>query len=266
MTPPAPGGVDREALRARVFLRSVLPLLKVVMAEQPGLARMWRGVSAAVQLRSADGRAGACLRFSGGALSVEQEAGERDRAEVRCVFRDLRALNAFFAGGRALPRVSGLGHPLLLYKAARLLSSLRVLQPQPAPARPEERALRVKLILYLVTHALAELHRGGHPQMVELVESSPERVYQWTVASAGIGAYLRMERGRVKAGRGTYLRRRPFVHFVFPDVDAALSVLTATDSQMGGVRGGLVQALGSPEYVRKISLLMQKVDELLVEG
>ena len=43
-------------------------------------------------------------------------------------------------------------------------------------------------------------------------------------------------------------------------------VLTETGSQMSGVRGGLVQALGSPEYTRKISLLMQKVDELLMEG
>ena len=56
------------------------------------------------------------------------------------------------------------------------------------------------------------------------------------------------------------------MHFVFPDVDAALQVLTATGSQMTGVRGGLIQTLGSPEYTRKISLLMQKVDELLAEG
>ena len=47
---------------------------------------------------------------------------------------------------------------------------------------------------------------------------------------------------------------------------AALAVLTATGSQMSGVRSGQVQTFGSPEYTRKISLLMQKVDALLVEG
>jgi hypothetical protein len=86
------------------------------------------------------------------------------------------------------------------------------------------------------------------------------------VTSENIGAYLRMKHGRVLAGRGIYPRRRPFVHFVFPDVDAALSVLTATDSQMSGVRDGKVLTFGSPEYTRKISLLMQKVDALLTEG
>ena len=113
---------------------------------------------------------------------------------------------------------------------------------------------------------LSRILAESHATMNELVQASPERVYQWTVASANIGAYLRMHAGRVKAGRGTYSRRRPFVHFLFPDVEAALAVLTATGSQMSGVRSGQVQTFGSPEYTRKISLLMQKVDALLVEG
>ena len=255
---------DREALRARIFLRSVVPLLEVVLADQPAMARLFRGVSGAAQIEVGGSAVGACLVFTKGALTVEQ--GVREQAEVRCSFRDLGALNTFFAGKPALPRVKGLRHPLLLAKVTRLLLSLRLLQPQPPPAEPEERALRVKLLLYLVTRALGQLHHGGYAPMVELVEDSPERVYQWTVAAEGIGAYLRMHRGRIKAGQGTYPLRRPFVHFVFPDVRAALHVLTATGSQMSGVRGGLVQTLGSPEYTRKISLLMQKVDELLVEG
>jgi hypothetical protein len=56
------------------------------------------------------------------------------------------------------------------------------------------------------------------------------------------------------------------VHFQFASVEAAFEVLTATGSQMTGFRGRRVETFGSPEYTRKVALMMQKVDELLVEG
>jgi hypothetical protein len=124
----------------------------------------------------------------------------------------------------------------------------------------------VRLLLALVTRALAELHRGGFPEMVDLVAASPERVYQWTVAGSDIGAFVRVGAGRVHAGRGTYARRRPFVHFVFRDTDSALAVLTSSESQMASVREARVETIGSPEYTRKIALLMQRVDALLQDG
>lgn len=254
-----------EALRTRLFLRSVLPLLCVILEDDEAAAKPFRRLSFRAQLETQDGH-GACLCFENGALSVEPEPREADQVAVRFVFKDRRALNSFFAGKAVLPKIKGLRHPRLLWKTIRLLSSLRILHPQGRPKNPAARARRVKLLLYLVTQALMQLHHGGHAAMQELVSSSPERVYQWTVASEKIGAYLHMKHGRVRASYGTYRQRRPFVHFVFPDVEAALTVLTAADSQMSGVRQGKVQTFGSPEYTRKISLLMQKVDSLLTEG
>lgn len=256
--------LDREALRTRLFLRATLPLLEVVMAERPAMRDRFRGVTATVQIEVLGTGEGAALSFRAGALTVDPTVHRS--AEVRCSFRDRRAFNSFFAGKASLPSLTGFRHPLLLGKAALLLSSLRLLEPQEMPQKAEDRALRVKLLLYLATRALAELYRGGYPQMKELVDESPERVYQWTVAREGIGAYLRMARGRVKAGRGAYPHREPFIHFVFPDAVAALEVLTATGSQVDSVRQGRIRTLGSPEYTRKISLLLQKVDELLQEG
>ncbi len=48
--------------------------------------------------------------------------------------------------------------------------------------------------------------------------------------------------------------------------EAAFGVLTSTSSQMEAVQKGHVRTEGSPEYTRKLSILMQKVDELLSEG
>lgn len=254
-----------EALRTRLFLRSVLPLLRVVLEDDEAAARPFAGLSFRAQIETQDGH-GACLCFENGELSVEPAPREAAEVAVRFIFKDRRTLNSFFAGKPIRPRVKGLRHPRLLWKTVRLLSSLRILHPQGRPKNPAARALRVKLLLYLVTQAIEQLHRGGHATMNELVSTSPDRVYQWTVTSERIGAYLRIKHGRVQAGFGTCRARRPFVHFVFPDVEAALAVLTATDSQMSGVREGRVQTFGSPEYTRKISLLMQKVDALLTEG
>jgi hypothetical protein len=256
--------VNREQLRARVFLRALVPLLEVVVREQPVMARLFAKVDASVQIEVAGGALGAHLAFCAGTLRVTHDSAPSD---LRFGFSDVAALNAFFGGALALPRVGGaLRHPILLTRVARLFGTLQMLQPQAAPAAPAARALRVTLLLYLVVRALAELHHGGHAGMRTLTENSPDRVYQWSVAKEGIVAWLRMKDGQVMTGHGPCTAREPFVHVVFPTVDAALAVLTATGSQVDGVRDGAVDVIGSPEYGRKISLLMQQVDQLLVQG
>jgi hypothetical protein len=150
--------------------------------------------------------------------------------------------------------------------AAQLLKQLELLEPPSSRARArmthDERALRVELVLTLVTRALEELHRAGWPPMRELADESPERVFQWTCGDS-IAAFLRIGHGRVQSGRGVYGAREPFVKFAFPDVDAAFDVLMATESSMEGFKGGRVETYGSPEYARKVGLLMQKVDAFL---
>lgn len=260
----------REQLRADVFLVAVLPLLEVVVAEKPHVRKLVQGLSGKVQFEARDADLAARLEFDGESLRVT--FGPPEPSTLRFVFGSLAKMNDFFAGKPSFPRISpwlGLFHPLMTWRTLRLLMVLRILEP-PRPGAalplPDERALRVRLLLYLVTKALERLHRQGHKSMRELAADSPDRVYQWTVVGTDIAAWLRMHKGRVKSGRGTNAARRPFVHFVFPDVDAAFAVLTATGSQMHGFRGGSVVTYGSPEYTRKMALLMQDVDNLLMEG
>lgn len=260
----------RERLRAHLFGAAVLPLLEVVAAERPHVRELLRGLSGKVQFEARGADVGAQLIFDG--ESVRVAYGSLEPSTVHFVFSSVPKMNDFFAGKPRLFWISpyfGLSHPVMVWRTLQLLMALRVLEPPREGAalpEPEERALRVRLMLYLVTRALERLHRQGHEPMRELAEASPDRVYQWTVLGTDIAAWLRMRDGRVKCGRGTCAARRPFVHFVFPDVDAAFAVLTATGSQMQGFRGGSVVTYGSPEYTRKMALLMQDVDKLLVEG
>ncbi len=249
-----------DRLRARLFLRSLLPLLPVVVERRPALGRGLLHRDAVIEFTG--GEQSAHLKMGGG--RIESHVGPNDHPDVRIQFRDEAALASFFAGAPVLPRITGFSrHPLLAGRILRLLSFLRILSADPDKVAPADRALRVELMLYLATAALSQLARAGDPELAALVDASPDRVYQWTVAETGTGAYLRMQRGRTRAGRGVYTRRRPFVSYTFPTTDAAYRVLTAQGSQMTSVARGDVIPEGSPEYSRAISIQLQRVDRLL---
>ena len=80
---------------------------------------------------------------------------------------------------------------------------------------------------------------------------------------SGEASWLRVHEGRVQAGAGEYVRRRPFVRFVFPTVDGAYRVFANTATQMEAFERGWVETFGSPEYTRKISFLLQTMDAVL---
>jgi hypothetical protein len=182
------------------------------------------------------------------------------RGSLSFLFDSPERLNAFFAGKPTLPR-GALRHPLLTARVFARLASLRMLQPG---AKTKDPRRRVALTIRLAALGLSEMNRAGHPETVALVAASPDRVYEWHVEETGDRAWVRMRDGKTRAGSGAYPRRRPFVRFVFPTVDAALRVFTTTASQMEAVERGWVTTWGSPEYTRKVSGLLQRLDALLM--
>lgn len=257
--------IAAQELRARVFLRSVLPLVKVVASEKPLIKRLMAGANGVVQILTPGTEFGAYISFTNGELDVTQ--GLHPSPDVRIAFKRLADMNTFFAGGVALPVISGaLKAPLLLARALALLVNLMVLLPNALPKDKAGRAFKTRMVLFMITNALSQLNKGGMPEMAEMAKKSPDRVYQWTIEESGTAAYLRMKAGRTKSGRGTYTRRRPFVHMIFPTIDGAFAVLTASCDLVEAVRLGYVKTEGPPEYSRDIGIYMQKVEELLVFG
>lgn len=269
MSPPSSSTGDelhaRAELRARLFLRAVLPLLETICATSPRHAQPFAGMTAQVRFRRRDTNDSATLSFDAGRLRVLHDVVGAPAPEVDVAFNDARALSKFFAGSLVLPSVTGITNARLIAKVLKLLLALQVLKPGPPPKEPAEQTTRVTAVLHLLAKSLIELHRGGHPAMQRLVLESPERVYQWSVGGSDIGVWLRLHDGKIAGGRGIYRHREPFVHFYFRDVHAALNAFGA-DEQMSGVRDGSVRTFGCPEYSRKLALMMQLVDQLLIEG
>lgn len=271
-------GFDRTLLRYRLVLFALLPALSDILRHKAQLRADFINTRARVRIGSNTSDMAALLSFERGHLNVLQDHSKKMDApglfgpkstdwDLNLSFSNPNELNQFFSGQAKLPQISGaLRHPVLLVKLTLLFKELLLLKPGARISSLDEQALYVRTTLPLIVRALREMYLGGHPEMIELVNNSPERIYQWVVSDIESAVWLRMAKGRIQAGRGLYKKRRPFVSFVFPTVGAAFRVLTEQNSSMAGLVRGDIRPDGSPEYSRRLSILLQKADELLNAG
>lgn len=257
-----------EQLAGRIVLRAVLPVIKVMLEDDPAVKKAFENVSGTVQFRAQDeeGPVGACLVFENGAFSVEQ--GIHENPDLLFDFPSLKSMNDMFRGKPVLPRLGPLlrgipGHFGLLVKTFKVLLGMKILMPNAKPKTPEKAYLKVKMSLYMVSTALSQMNKAGDPDMHAWTSKQPERIYQWSVDGTDIACYLKMKAGNTKAGRGIYTPRKPFVHMRFSSVDAALPVLANAVDTVSAISQGLVINDGSPEYGGRIGDFMMKISKLL---
>lgn len=253
---------ERDLLVSRIFLRSALPLVKVLAEEKPFVKKLFPKFGI-LQFVARDADVGAHLVFEDGVLDVVQ--GIHPTPDFTVAFKAVKDMNAFFAGKTVLPMAPALktlpkAH--LLVRVLPLLLGLKLLMPNAIPKDAAKKALKVKLLLYMVTNALSQLNKGGDYDMQKLTKNSPDRIYQWTVEGTDLAAYLRMKGGHTKSGRGQYTRRRPFVHYVFNGIEGAFMVLTSQVPLVEAVKIGHVRTDGPPEFAKDIGLMMQRIEEM----
>ena len=251
---------EQDRLVSRIYLRSILPLVKVLAEEKPLLKKAFPKRGVIQFITKEDAAMGAAVVFEDGIIDVEQ--GVHVNPDLVLTFKTLADMNTFFGGGMALPGIKGIKKIHLLIRILPLLLGLKILMPDALPTDPAKRALKVKLTLFMITNALSQLNKGGDPLMTKFTKGSPDRIYQWTVTD-GPAAYLRVKNGKTKSGRGTYTRRRPFVHMKFPSIDGAFMVLTSQVALVDAVSSGHVVTEGAMEGSKEIGLLMQRVEELV---
>jgi hypothetical protein len=254
---------EKDLLVSRIFCRAVLPVIKVMLEDDPKTRSKFAKVRATIQFVARDpaGDVGAYLDFDNGAFTVGQ--GVAARADITFRFSTVAKMNAMFAGKPVLPRIQGITKVGLLIKVLGLLMGLKILMPNAKPKTPLQARLKVKMTLYMVSTALSQLNKGGYPDMVEWTAKQPERIYQWSVDGEDIACYLRVKAGKSQAGRGLYTRRKPIVHMKFKSVNDALPVLTNQIDTLQAMKTGLVTNDGSPEYGAQIGDLMLKVAVLV---
>ena len=250
---------EKEFLVSRIFLRAALPVMKLMIEDDPKVRQKFQGVDATVQFvaKDAAGPVGAYLKFADAAFEVVQ--GLAENPDITFSFSSVAKMNAMFAGKPVLPWIKGITKIGLLVKVFGLLLGLKILMPNAKPKTREQAILKVKMTLYMVSTALSQLNKAGDPDMVKWTTKQPERIYQWSCEPEGIACYLKVKAGKTKAGRGYYTRRKPFVHMKFSGVDSALPVITNQVDTVQAIAKGLVVNDGSPEYGAQVGDFMLKI-------
>ena len=256
---------DRTLITTRIILNAILPVMKVVVSDDPKMKKRFSGVNAKIQFVAGNNgeQQGACLVFENGSLSIRQ--GIADAADITFSFPTLQKFNDFLCGKTVIPKIRGILKIRLLFKVIMLLLAMKLMMPAARPKDPAKKRLKVKMIIYMITTALSQYNKGGDPEMMAWTKKQPDRIYQMSVAGeSDIAAYVRIKAGKSKAGRGLYTRRRPFVHIRFASVDCALPVLLNDVEFVGAVAQNFVSVEGSPEYGAQLNDFMQRIQALVV--
>ncbi|MFZ2632342.1 MAG: hypothetical protein WA081_14315 [Desulfosalsimonadaceae bacterium] len=255
---------QRDLIATKIVMHAILPVMKVILEDDPAMKRRFEGVTAKVQFIAAyEGQnIGAALVFDKGRFEVIHDILQNP--DLTFSFGTIEKFNAFLAGKPVIPKIKGLTKVGLLVKFVTLLLAMKILMPNVKPKTPEKRRLKVKMIAYMITTALSQYNKAGDPEMAAWTGKQPDRVYQMSIEPEGIAAYVRIKAGKSKAGRGYYKRRRPFVHMKFNGVDNALAIFLNEVEFVEALSKGFVQVEGSPEYAAKLNDFMQRIQALVV--
>lgn len=254
---------EQDLLSARILFKAVLPVMKVILEEDPGFKKKFEGLRAQVQIlaKNDPDPVATVLSFSDGTLEVLP--GTVEKPHLTLAFPTVAKMNAMFAGKPVIPHIKGWMNVGLLVKFMSLLMAMKLLMPEARPKSPEKARLKVKMTLYMITTALSQLNKSGDVEMHTWTQKQPMRVYQWSCEPEGIAAYLKIKAGKSKAGRGLYGRRKPFVHMKFSGVDAAIQVLSNSVDMVQAISDGVVSVEGPPEYAGNIGTFMVRVAKLV---
>jgi hypothetical protein len=252
---------QKEMMKARISLRAVFPVMKVMLADDPIMKKKFHGVTADIQFVAKDetGDVGAYLNFQNGELEIVQ--GICENPAITFGFGSVEKMNNMLAGKPVLPKIKGWLKTGLLLKAFSLLMSLKILMPDARPEDPEKRRLKIKMTIYMITTALSQYNKGGDPDMIKWTSKQPERIYQMSVEGEDIAGYLRVKAGKSKSGRGIYTKRRPFVHMKFNGIEGAFPVILNDVGMVEAVKNGYLSMEGSPEYGGDIGVFMARIKE-----
>jgi hypothetical protein len=254
--------ISKEDIYAnKIFLNAVLPLVKVVVEEKKGLSKKFHGKNAKIQISAKDidnnRKVGTHFVIEDGIWNVVK--GTAENPDVELEFKNVPALNSFFAGkSKKLPKIKGFTKLGLLVNTLKALTTMaNLLGSTNIPKEDDEKELLVKLYFYLLSSGISQLNKAGHPSVSKWAKRSPDRVYAWAVnEKPELSAYIRVKAGNTKAVRGEYKRSKPFFTMRFNNVDSALGTLLEIDDMVDATVNGRLIMEGAPEFGAQLGEFM----------
>jgi hypothetical protein len=254
--------VGEDRMKARVYLRAILPLLEIVAEDVEKYKKMIAPWNCVVQVETlGDEEAAAHIIIKDGVLRVAP--GRHPSPTIGLGFKTLEQMNITLGGGMSgIPKIKGLLHVILLIKVMQLLNSLKMLMPEFTAATDEEKMIKVKMLLSMVTTAMQEMCNSGDEFIGRLVRGSKGKVIQWEVPK-GPQAHVILESPNINAFKGKHAKR-PYLIMKFADLDSAYKVLSG---ELDAVQATATQAMklrGPSEYGMRIGNMMKRVENFMM--
>jgi len=180
--------LDNDDIYAnKIFMNSVLPLLKVIVEDVPAIGKYWQGKNAVCQVsaKSDDGKIATHFIIEEGQWTVKKGCYDGP-VDVELEFPGVKALNLFFQGkSRKLPAFKGwyrLGIFLNFMKV--LLKMAALLGLEKPPVEEDEKALLVKMYFYLLSAGISQL-KNQPRQSLFLGGGNESRVFSLYKSKSG---------------------------------------------------------------------------------
>ncbi len=151
---------DKDYILARIMLRAAVPLVKVLIEDDPKTREKYRGFNKIVQFEvKGNDDLVTQLKFEDGIPKTSFERAENP--DLAFIFKSARQLNAFFAGKAAVPKIKGLTKIGLLLKVVPATAGSDVAAADEAPEGPGEEGPQGKApLLYAQLRAVPD-EQGG---------------------------------------------------------------------------------------------------------
>ena len=255
-----------DLMIAKLFFSAAFPTIQVLLDDDKKMHEKFANYDKTFQFGAKDGKDLLCCTIHIKDCKIEVTDGPSDKADLTLTFPTVAKMNALLKGGLAVPGIKG--NAVLLKDFLPLLLGLKIMTKDNSKlADDNEKFLKVKMSLYMITRALSKYNKLGDPDFSEFCLRQPERIYQFRVDDGDkkdvIACYFRVDQGKSKSGHGVYERKSPFCLFHFFTIDGALKVLGKEVEFVEGAEAGYVETVGSPEYACYLNDYMAIIQGML---
>ena len=257
---------DNDIMIAKLFFTAAFPTIQVLLDDDPAMHKKFANYDKVFQFGAKNGKELLCCNIHVKDGKIDVKDGPAQKADLTLTFPTVAGMNALLKGGLAVPGIKG--NLILLKDFLPLLLGLKIMTKDNNKLKDDnEKFLKVKMSLYMITRALSKYNKLGDPDFSEFCLRQPERIYQFRVDDGDkkdvIACYFRVDQGKSKSGHGVYELKSPFCLFHFFSIDGALKVLGKEVEFVEGAEAGYVETVGSPEYACYLNDYMAIIQGML---
>ena len=243
-----------QNLRAKLNLFAVVPLLETLVELDPKAEKWAKRIKSPVTISvTVNKEMAVCVTGGENGLKVDRKF---DKTGAVVKFPDVKSLNALFAGGKVLPKVSGiLRQPMSVLALGFLIRRMAEVMTS-KDTTPE---LRANLIINAIARSF-EVLGNSDPSFFSVLGRN-NAIIVWEINPSGPAAYVSIKEGNWRFSKGRISNYT--VAIEFKNIEGFLDLIEGRDTARMAFFRGNIRPRGDAMLAMKIGFLMQEVQRYL---